>query len=328
MNKTIFHARLQETLRQRQLLPSHQPILVAVSGGQDSLCLIKLLVDLQPKWSWQIAIAHCDHRWSTDEGIADRVRDVARMFDLPFHLIAATKAIPETEAAARQWRYQSLVDLATSAKISYVVTGHTKSDRAETLLYNLIRGSGTDGLRSLSWRRYLTPEIQLIRPLLNFSRAETLDFCQQFDLPIWEDAVNQNLKYARNRIRNELIPYLQTHFNPQVENSLAQTLEILQAEVEYLEDSAQQLLELAIAEEKTALNRYQLQNKPIAVQRRVIRQFLAQNLPKAPDFAEIEAVTQLINAPNRSRTSSLPGGGIAEVRDACIVFLTSPRDKS
>jgi tRNA(Ile)-lysidine synthase len=321
MKNTIFHARLQETLRQKQLLPSHQAILVAVSGGQDSLCLIKLLLDLRSKWSWQIAIAHCDHRWSTDAGIADRVRDVARMFNLPFHLITATSAIPETEAAAREWRYQSLVDLATSAKISYIVTGHTKSDRAETLLYNLIRGSGTDGLRSLSWRRYLTPEIQLIRPLLNFSRAETLEFCDRFNLPIWEDAVNQNLKYARNRIRNELIPYLQTHFNPQVENSLAQTLEILQAEVEYLENSAQKLLEEAIAEDKTALNRQQLKNQSIALQRRVIRKFLSQNLPKSPTFAEIEAVTQLINAPNRSRTSSLPGGAIAELRDAYIVLI-------
>jgi tRNA(Ile)-lysidine synthase len=317
----LFHARLQEILRQRKLLPSHQPILVAVSGGQDSLCLIKVLLDLQPKWSWNLAIAHCDHRWSTDEGIADRVRDVALMFDLPFHLITATSAIPETEAAAREWRYQSLVDLAIKNKISYIVTGHTKSDRAETLLYNLIRGSGTDGLRSLSWQRYLTPEIQLIRPLLNFSRAETLEFCQQFNLPIWEDAVNQNLKYARNRIRNELIPYLQTHFNPQVENSLAQTLEILQAEVDYLENSAQQLLESAIVEDKKALNRQKLKDRPIALQRRVIRKFLTQNLPKSPTFAEIEAVTRLIDAPNRSRTSSLPGNKIVEVIDIYLILV-------
>jgi tRNA(Ile)-lysidine synthase len=317
----LFHARLQEILRQRKLLPSHQPILVAVSGGQDSLCLIKVLLDLQPKWSWNLAIAHCDHRWSTDEGIADRVRDVARMFDLPFHLITASSAIPETEAAAREWRYQSLVDLAIKNKISYIVTGHTKSDRAETLLYNLIRGSGTDGLRSLSWQRYLTPEIQLIRPLLNFSRAETLEFCQQFNLPIWEDAVNQNLKYARNRIRNELIPYLQTHFNPQVENSLAQTLEILQAEVDYLENSAQQLLESAIVKDKIALNRQKLKDRPIALQRRVIRKFLTQNLPKSPTFAEIEAVTRLIDAPNRSRTSSLPGNKIVEVIDIYLILV-------
>jgi tRNA(Ile)-lysidine synthase len=317
----LFHARLQENLRQKNLLPSHCSILVAVSGGQDSLCLIKLLVDLQPKWSWQIAIAHCDHRWSTDEGIADRVRDVARMFNLPFHLITATTAIPETEAAAREWRYQSLVDLATSVKASYIVTGHTKSDRAETLLYNLIRGSGTDGLRSLSWRRDLTPKIQLIRPLLNFSRAETLEFCQQFNLPIWEDPVNNNLKYARNRIRHELIPYLQNYFNPQVENSLAQTLEILQAEVEYLDTLAQQLLESAIFEDKIALNRQKLKDYSIALQRRVIKKFLSQNLPKSPNFAEIEAVTRLINAPNRSRTFSLPGSAIVEVKNNYLVLV-------
>jgi tRNA(Ile)-lysidine synthase len=320
VNWSLFHARLHQTLRQRQLLPPHQRILVAVSGGQDSVCLLKLLVDLQSKWDWTLEIAHCDHCWSTDAGIADRVREIAQNSHLPFHLITATIPIAESEAAAREWRYQSLIEIANKQQFSWLVTGHTQSDRAETLLYNLIRGSGTDGLQSLTWRRSLTPEIQLIRPLLNFSRAETLQVCQQFQLPVWEDTVNQNLKYARNRIRQQLIPYLQTQFNPQVENNLAQTVEILQAEVKYLEDVTQQILAEASSADRTALDRIQLQKIPLALQRRVIRQFLTQNLNKSPDFAAIEAVVNLINAPNRSRTSSLSGGAIAEVENTQIVI--------
>lgn len=316
---TDFHARLHQTLRQKQFLPSHQSILVAVSGGQDSLCLIKLLVDLQPKWLWTIAIAHCDHCWSSDAGIADRVEQVARSFNVSFHLAKANPPIAETEAAARKWRYQTLLKIATEKNFQYVVTGHTKSDRAETLLYNLIRGSGADGLQSLTWQRFLDTNIQLIRPLLNFTRAETLQVCQQFQLPIWEDAFNHNLKYARNRIRNELIPYLQKHFNPQLENNLAQTVEIFQAEVEYLEDEANKLCESAI--EGNALNRERLQKKPLALQRRVIRQFIRLNLSVAPIFAEIEAILHLINAPNRSRTPSLPGGTVYEVRDRYIIAI-------
>jgi tRNA(Ile)-lysidine synthase len=316
---SIFHARLHQTLRQRQLLPRQQSILIAVSGGQDSLCLSKLLLDLQSKWEWQIAIAHCDHRWSSDFGIAEHVREIVQTWDLPFYLRVAD-SLPETEAAARKWRYQILQEIAQEQGFNYVVTGHTQSDRAETFLYNLIRGAGTDGLSALTWKRPLTSKIELVRPLLDFSRRETLAFCQQFQLPIWFDAANDNHKYARNRIRHDLIPYLQNHFNPQVENSLAQTAELLRVDVEYLEQAAKQLLKEAISPDRWKLNRLCLRNAPLALQRRAIRQFLPQIIQKHPTFEQIEAVVNLINAPNKTRTSSLAKGAIAEVKGDWIVF--------
>ncbi|MDJ0715662.1 MAG: tRNA lysidine(34) synthetase TilS [Prochloraceae cyanobacterium] len=319
MNWTPLHAELHKTLRRRQLLGKNRRLLVAVSGGQDSLCLIKLLIDLQPKWQWHLAIAHCDHRWSSDKGIADRVREIARSMQIPFYLKVAGE-MKETEAAARQWRYQALVEIASEVGFQDIVTGHTQSDRAETLLYNLIRGSGADGLVALSWKRPLTPQIQLVRPMLDISRAQTFQFCQQFQLPIWEDAVNSNLKYARNRIRAELIPYLQSNFNRQVETALARTAELLRADVEYLEDSADRILREAIISEPIGLDRSYLRPIPLALQRRVVRQFLQKVSHSSPKFEEIEAVVYLIKAPNRSRTSSLPGGAIAEVRENVIVF--------
>ena len=314
---TPIHARLHQTLRKRSLLPPESRILIAVSGGQDSLCLGKLLLDLRSKWHWQLAIAHCDHQWSTDAGIADRVKDVANGWQLPFYLQTAD-LLKETEAAARKWRYQALIEIAKAKKFDYIVTGHTKSDRAETLLYNLIRGAGADGLAALSYKRALTPKITLVRPILNVYRHETLQFCQRFDLPIWFDVVNQNDRYARNRIRNGLIPYLQDNFNPQVENSLAQTAELLRADVEYLEATAQELLQRVRADRK--LNRLGLKTASLAIQRRAIRQFLPLVMSKQPNFEQIEAVVNLIAAPNKSRTSTLPGGAIAEVAGEWIVF--------
>ena len=315
---TQLHARLHQTLRQRKLLPQGERILVAVSGGQDSLCLGKLLLDLRKQWHWQIAIAHCDHRWSTDAGIAERVAAVAAHWDVPFYLQTA-EALKETEAAARQWRYQALAAIAQERNFNYLVTGHTKSDRAETFLYNLIRGAGADGISALTWERSLTAEIRLVRPLLNVYRRETLAFCQQFDLPIWFDAVNNNHRYARNRIRRGLIPYLQTNFNPQAETSLAQTAELLRADVEYLETAAAQLLQQATVNNQ--LNRLCLRNAPLALQRRAIRQFLPNIIGKKPNFEQIEAVVNLIIAPNKSRTSTLPGRAIAEVQGEWIIFL-------
>jgi len=318
---TSLHAKIHGTIRSRQLFEHHQQLLVAVSGGQDSLCLIKLLSDLQPKWGWKLAIAHCDHRWRPElSDNADHVENLAKSWGIPFFLQTANEPL-NSEAAARQWRYQALSEIAREYQYDCVITGHTASDRAETLLYNLIRGTGADGLQALSWKRPLIDGVVLVRPLLELTRTQTGQFCQDFQLPIWEDSTNQDLKYARNRIRQELLPYLQENFNPQVESALAQTAELLQAEVEYLEHVAQQLREEAMNGVSLRLNRRVLQKAPIALQRRVMRQVLQEILEIAPSFEQIEKLTALVTAPNRSQTDPFPGGAIAHVEGDWIVLL-------
>ncbi len=327
---TPLHAKIHRTIKSRHLFERDHRLLVAVSGGQDSLCLIKLLLDLQSKWGWHLGIAHCDHRWRSDsQANANHVENLAKTWGISFYLETAIAPV-NSEAAARDWRYQALSAIAQANNYQYIVTGHTASDRAETLLYNLIRGTGADGLQALTWQRPLTTGIMLVRPLLEITRTQTEQFCQEFKLPIWEDSTNQDLKYARNRIRQELLPYLQENFNPQVELALAQTAELLQAEVEYLEKAAQQLREEAMSwnmgHEKDSLtpllplqlNRRVLQKAPLALQRRVMRQILQRILTDAPNFEHIEKLTALITAPNRSQTDPFPGGAIAQVEDDWI----------
>lgn len=316
---TPLHAKIHRTIRIRRLFEPHQRLLIAVSGGQDSLCLTKLLLDLQPKWSWHLSICHCDHRWRTDSiANAQHVENLAQSWGIEFYLETATEPL-NSEATARNWRYRVLSAIAYKHNYHCIVTGHTASDRAETLLYNLMRGSGTDGLQALTWQR-LQGNILLIRPLLEITRSQTGQFCQDLQLPVWEDSTNDDLQYARNRIRQELLPYLQQNFNPQVESALAQTAELLQAEVEYLEQAACELREEA--EELISsdiplicLNRQILQTAPLALQRRVMRQVLQSILPCAPNFEHVEKLTTLISAPNRSQTDPFPGGAIALVED-------------
>jgi tRNA(Ile)-lysidine synthase len=335
---TPLHAKIHRTIRSRHLFEPNQRLLVAVSGGQDSLCLVKLLLDLQPKWGWHLGIAHCDHRWRPDsQANAQHVENLAKSWEISFYLETAIEAL-NSEAAARNWRYQALNAIALEHNYNYIVTGHTKSDRAETLLYNLMRGTGADGLQALTWQRPLTDNILLVRPLLEITRTQTGDFCQDFQLPIWEDSTNEDLKYTRNRIRVELLPYLQENFNPQVESALAQTAELLQAEVEYLEQAADRLRceamsggdgemgrqgdkEMGRQEEilPLKLNRRILQKAPLALQRRVMRYCLQQILPCAPSFEQIEKLTALITAPNRSQTDPFPGGAIAKVENDWIL---------
>jgi tRNA(Ile)-lysidine synthase len=335
---TPIHAKIHRTIRSRKLFAHHQQLLVAVSGGQDSLCLIKLLLDLQPKWGWSLAIAHCDHRWRTDsQANAIHVENLAKTWGVSFFLQTADEPL-NSEAAARHWRYQALSAIAYENHYDCVVTGHTASDRAETLLYNLIRGTGADGLQALNWQRPLINGVVLVRPLLELTRTQTGQFCQDFQLPVWEDSTNQDLKYARNRIRQELLPYLQENFNPQVESALAQTAELLQGEVEYLEAVARQLKQEAssgewgsgdegdegdnkgildfrctISHGLVQLNRRVLQKAPVVLQRRVMRQVLQESLKIAPSFEHIDKITALITAPNRSQTDPFPGGAIAQV---------------
>ena len=314
---TPLHDRLQRTLRQRSLLPSQSQVLVAVSGGQDSLCLLKLLLDLQPKWNWTLAIAHCNHRWQHDSEAAALVRTWAQTWQLPY-FEATAEVVSHREADARSWRYEALELIATAQGYGTIVTGHTASDRAETLLYNLARGSGADGLQALTWQRSLTPAIALVRPLLEITRAETAQFCNDADLVFWADPHNQNLDYARNRIRLELLPYLQAHLNPQAEHALSQTAELLQADVEYLEQAAAQLLHRSRHPTQPWLDRAPLQQAPLALQRRAVRQFLQGLLATAPNFEAIEKLVSLINAPNRAQTDPFPGGAIAWVEHPWI----------
>ncbi len=338
---TLLHAHVHQILRKRQLLPAGEPLLIAVSGGQDSLCLLQLLRDLQSKWNWRLAIAHCNHRWRSDaDANAAHVEALAAGYQLPYYSAIATEAVT-TEATARAWRYQVLTTIASEQGYSYVVTGHTASDRAETLMYNLIRGSGLDGLQALTWQRPLAPTVQLVRPLLEITRAEITAFCQALQLPVWEDSTNQDLSYARNRIRHELLPYLSRYFNPQVEELLAQTAELLRSDVAFLETAAANLWQQAsrpIADQpenvngnpKCAwmLNRKVLRTEPLALQRRVLRHFLKTCLQIVPTFDQVEKLQALLTAPNRSQTDPFTGGAIARVQADWIVLDRPPGQKA
>jgi tRNA(Ile)-lysidine synthase len=315
---TPLHSQLHQSLIDRQLLPIGANVIIAVSGGQDSLCLGQLLKDLQSRWKWQLAIAHCDHGWRQDIGIADRVAQVTADWMLPFYC-ETTANLPETEAAAREWRYQALIRIAQTTRSTYLVTAHTQTDRAETFLYNLVRGAGADGLCAMDWRRELTPGISLVRPLLEINRIQTGDFCQEYQLPVWQDNYNHDLKYARNRIRLEIMPQLAASFNPQVESHLAHTAELLRADVECLESLADDWYRQVVDEQGVKLNRLLIQSIPLSLQRRVIRQFLAQALNKMPTFSQIEGTIALISAPNRTRTSTFRNGLAAEAHGKWIV---------
>ena len=240
------HLRLHRHLRrQPSLLPTGVPLLLSVSGGQDSMAMTGLLADLRRLHGWSLTLWHGDHGWRPESGRqATELAAWAAGEGLPLVLERAQPA-PPSEDQARQWRYRRLAELAALRGISHVVTGHTATDRAETVLFNLARGSHRRGLASLRPSRPLHNDPggspQLVRPLLHFCRDDTARICRSRGLPIWLDSSNDDRRYGRNRLRAEVLPVLEALY-PGAQRRMSLQAERLAQE----DDQHQQLVALAI----------------------------------------------------------------------------------
>ncbi|MFM7264840.1 MAG: tRNA lysidine(34) synthetase TilS [Cyanobium sp.] len=207
------HLRLHRWLRRRPtLLPAGAPLLLAVSGGQDSMALTGLLLGLKRLHGWRLHLWHGDHRWrpeSSEQAAALAAWAEGQRLAIQ---IETTDPPPAGEAQARTWRYACLERQASRLDCSHVLTGHTASDRAETMLFNLARGSDRRGLITPRASRPLGTgpgAPRLVRPLLPFSRADTARICRSLALPVWLDPSNGDPRFARNRIRAEVLPVLE-----------------------------------------------------------------------------------------------------------------------
>ena len=282
-----YHLRLHQLLRRRpQLLPQGASLLVALSGGQDSMALTGLLLDLRRLHHWSLQLWHGDHRWRPES--SQQAREIAAWASgqgLEIQLASwewqstdqqsTDQLQPPSEASARAWRYAGLVDCAQQRDCGHVVTGHTASDRAETLLLHLARGSDRRGLASLQERRPLAEGIQLVRPLLIFSREETARICQALQLPIWLDSSNTELRYSRNRVRSAVLPVLE-ELHPGATRRISGTAARMAADLQ----GEQELLDLAL--QPLSLGPRSLRRQPLigleaANQRRLLHHWIARN---------------------------------------------------
>ena len=238
---TPWHDRLhRRLLQQPQLLPQGRPLLLAVSGGQDSMALLVLLQNLQRLHHWPLSLWHGDHGWHQGSAvIATELQSWCQQRGLTLQVDQAEPGSTSSEACARHWRYGQLQQRAEQLGAD-VVTGHTASDRAETLLLQLARGTDLAGLSALRPVRPLCNDIpkgpQLRRPLLGFSRADTAAVCRDLAIPIWEDPSNQSAAFARNRIRAEVLPVLE-----QLHPGCSQRMAALAERTSQLRDTQQEL---------------------------------------------------------------------------------------
>jgi tRNA(Ile)-lysidine synthase len=184
------------------LLRGSARVLVALSGGLDSVCLLHLL--RFGRFPFELHAAHFDHAMRADSAAdAAWIRGLCSAWDVPL-ATARTLTAPRSEAAARELRYAFLLEVATQIGADAVVTGHHADDQAETVLFRLARGTGLRGLAGIPARRGL-----IVRPLLPFARAELRAYAAAVGVGWREDSSNRSLQYARNRIRHVVLPALE-----------------------------------------------------------------------------------------------------------------------
>ena len=290
-----------------QLVPAGK-ILVAVSGGVDSMVLLWLLHSLAAKNRWQISVAHFNHRLRGRASNADekRVRQTAKKLRLKCFVSSAdVKEISvhtktSVEMAARKLRHEFLARTAAAQKIRIIVLAHHADDQVELFFLRVLRGAGGEGLAGMKWQSPSPADkkVTLVRPLLGCAKSELLAFAREHKIKFREDASNASSDFLRNRIRNELLPLLRRKYQPGLDRNILRMMEIVGAETKFAADAAQSWARNMFrsrGDETQTKNRletphgvtYKFMELPVAIQRKVLQQQLAEaGVPV--DFALIE----------------------------------------
>jgi len=308
-------------VREQCLIPREQKLVVAVSGGPDSVCLLHVLVKLQKELDIKLHVAHLNHQLRGAESEADAryVADLAHRLNIPATIekrdVKAYQAQHRVslEEAAREVRYTFLAQVAESVGAERAAVGHTIDDNVETILMHLIRGSGTRGLKGLQPLSRWQPSgvcLAVIRPLLWLSREETADYCRSHQLSPCLDTSNLSLSSLRNRIRHQLLPQLQS-YNPQVAEALLRTARIAADDLAFIDKEGAKLWgEVAQKQGSTViLNKKSFVDLPSALKRHLLRASIEELLGNLKDIEarHIEEVIDALDKP-AGKKISLPDG--------------------
>ncbi len=277
MNDLLLQ-RISDHISVHSMVSAGDLVLAAVSGGKDSCAMLHALHLLSEKLGIRLAVAHLNHSFRGDESDADAefvegfsgqlsVPCFVRKVDVPG---AARRLHKSSQEAAREIRRQFLLDTANGIGAAKIALGHTQDDHIETILLNVIRGAGTDGLRGL-----LPVAGRFIRPILQLTTQETAEYCASNRIAFREDSSNRSLRYKRNRVRQELLPELATYYNPDIRGALLRLSEIAGPESGVLDGIANRELEewtISQDSERLVLDANGLRSLDVAILRRVIRQ--------------------------------------------------------
>ncbi len=314
-----FVRRVAATVARYRMIPSGDRVLLAISGGPDSVALSWALHELSQEWSsfsFDMILAHFNH--NLRDGADDDEKfcgHLARQMGLK--LVTGRADVAQEarqygrslEEAARHARYRFLEHEASRLECSRIALGHTQNDQAETLLLRLLRGSGTTGLAAM----YPVRNASMIRPMLDLKRREVMDFLHAKKIPFCLDPTNDDCSIPRNRIRHRALPFLEKEFNPALVDTLARSARLFQDEEDWMEQAASDLLHEVISTQEVAeelhLPASWIESLHPAMSRRVIRAALKRVRGHLRGFGlrHIDEILRLSATGKSGRQLALPG---------------------
>ncbi|HBI17709.1 MAG: tRNA(Ile)-lysidine synthase [Candidatus Moranbacteria bacterium GW2011_GWF2_34_56] len=304
--------KIQTFAHQFSLWQEGSKIVVGVSGGPDSVCLLDILASLSKKKKFQLLVVHINYGLRGVDSDKDEVfvRKLAQIYNLKLEVLDAKKESQRkpTESFLRELRYDFFEKIRKENKFDLTAVAHNQDDQAETMLMRLIRGSGLLGLGSIRPKNN-----RIVRPLLDTSRREIMAYLKNKNLKYRLDKTNKESKYLRNKIRNKLIPLLEKEYNPILRKTLANSAGNLANDHDFILKSANKFLEKAdFDKEKNAYffeDKKFLKNHP-ALQKQILRKIifnLKKNLLNI-ESAHLEEIIKIIKSDkNKSQQMKLKG---------------------
>jgi tRNA(Ile)-lysidine synthase len=339
MNKIKLESKVLDFIQRYSLISRKETVVVGVSGGADSVCLLRVLAECQKELRIKLHVAHLNHqlRGAESEADAEYVSNLAGSLGIPITIdrqdVAAYRAERNCsiEEAARELRYAFLARVAREVGANRIAIGHTRDDQVETMLMHILRGTGITGLCGLapcspmaydSQRTSLPASplslraptrrgnLLVIRPLLDIMREETASYCQEHQLEPRIDSSNLSPSFFRNRLRLHLLPLLR-QYNPSIDQALLRLADIAKEDSAFIEQQASGLWDEIARQENNViyLDKKQIAGLPVALQRHLLRAAVTKLVGDVRDIeaSHIEATRSLLNKP-ASKRISLPHG--------------------
>lgn len=320
-------------IEKHRLLSPGERAVVAVSGGPDSTALLHSLVELLPRLGIKLSVAHLDHCLRGSDSREDALFVESLSASLQLNFIKGRTDVARlsrengisVEMAARRARLAFFKRAVKKARAGCVITGHNSDDQAETVLLKLARGSGPRGLAAMSLSSRIEG-VNIVRPMLGITRQEIMSYLKLRRLAWREDASNSDTSFLRNRVRHEVLPFLERTLNPSIRETLVRTAHIIGDENDWSRGLAARLLARCTSTEKgeRVLEIEPLLREHPAAVRRVIRMWLAGRgvAPETIDFKMVDRIQTLVSAGKGSGAAPVQGGIQVKRRYGKLVLVT------
>jgi tRNA(Ile)-lysidine synthase len=290
--------KIQENIFRHQLFTRGAKIVVGVSGGPDSICLLDIFHNLQNKYDLEIIVAHVNYNLRGKDSEKDEalVKKLAKKYFLPLeihHVQSLEFGVKSSEDSLRNIRYDFFNKVLNKHRANLIAVGHNLNDQAETVLMRILRGAGLKGLGAIKFRNG-----NIIRPLLNVSRKDILAYLRKNKMPYRIDKTNLGTDFTRNKIRNQLLPELEKSFNPNIQEVLYKFSRSAADDYDFISRFSREWL----AENKT-LRVSRISKLHPAIQREIIRLAIEKHIPDLREIesAHIEEILKIIRSKKNKR---------------------------